>query len=110
METELTPVVSADDLEAVFDFFRPDRLECGKHGAFTVTPGSVEAICTPGANVAALPYRETFLNLLLTMGEPPFLAPWIHDGYPDKKLFQVAANIPLPCAGLHGEKAAQLRS
>jgi hypothetical protein len=35
--------------------------------------------------------------VLLTMGEPePFLAPWIHEGYPNKKLFEVAASFPVP--------------
>jgi len=96
MEAELMPVVNAADLKAVFDFFRPQRLRCGKHGAFTVIPGSVEAICTPGANVAALSYRETFLGLLLNMGEPPLRSPWIHDGYPDMNLFEVAAKFPMP--------------
>src|SRR6266571_4988260 len=95
METQATPVSPAD-LKAVFDLFRPDRLRCGKHGAFTSIPREVEAVCSPGANLAALSYRETFLNVLLTMGEPPFLAPWIHDGYPDKRLFEVAATFPMP--------------
>jgi hypothetical protein len=96
MEAELMPVVKAADLKAAFDLFRPLRVRCGKQGAFTVIPGELEALCTPGANVEALHYRETFLGLLLTMGEPPFLSPWIHDGYPDMKLFQVAASFPFP--------------
>ena len=36
MEAELMPVVSAADLKAVYDFFRPDRLRCSGGGAFTV--------------------------------------------------------------------------
>jgi len=103
METEATPAVNPDDLKAVFDLFRPLRLQCGKHGAFTSIPGEVEAVCTPDANVEAISYRETFLNLLLTMGEPPFLAPWIHEGYPDMKLFQVAAAFPMPVRDYSGK-------
>src|SRR6266567_6711799 len=96
MEAELMPVVSAADLKAVYDFFRPDRLRCGGGGAFTVAPGSVEAICFPGANVQALSYRETFLHVLLKTLPPEIFAPWIDDGQPDMKLFKVAALFPLP--------------
>ena len=48
METESLLAVNPVDLKAVFDFFRPYRLRAGKHGAFTVTPGSVEAVCLSG--------------------------------------------------------------
>jgi hypothetical protein len=96
MEAELMPVVSAADLKAVYDFFRPDRLRCGGEGAFTIAPGSVEAICSPGANVAALSYRETFLHVLLKTLPTEIFVPWINDGQPDMKLFKVAALFPLP--------------
>jgi hypothetical protein len=96
MESELMPVVNAADLKAVFDFFRPQRLRCGEHGAFTVTPGSVEAICSPGANVGAISYRETILHVLLKTLPPEILAPWMNNGQPNMKLFEVAASFPLP--------------
>jgi hypothetical protein len=96
MEGESMPVVNAADLKAVHDFFLPDRLRCGGGGAFTVTPGSVEAICSPGANLEALSHRETFLHVLLKTLPPEIFAPWINDGQPDMKLFQVMASFPLP--------------
>ena len=71
MEAELMPVVNADDLKTVFDFYRPMRLECGKHGAFSVPPERVQAICSPGADVAAISTRETFLSLFLQHAASP---------------------------------------
>ena len=86
--------VNPDDLRNVWTMMR-DFEACtpvGQTGSFS--SGHYEGACSPGANVLAVWYRASILEVLQMLPENP-LTPWSHRGELDDAVFQIAATFPM---------------
>ena len=86
--------VSPDDLRNVWTMMRDfeARTPVGQTGR--LSSGLYEGACSPGANVLAVWYRASILEVLQMLPENP-LTPWSHRGELDDAVFQIAATFPM---------------
>ena len=86
--------VSPDDLRNVWKMMRDLQAHtpAGQSGSFSSE--LYENACSPGANVVAVWYRASILEVLQMLPENP-LMPWSHEGELDDAVFQIAATFPM---------------
>jgi hypothetical protein len=91
---EPVPVVDPQDLKILFDTYE----DATKQGIKTLGPGSFIHTCKTGADLPALWFRYSMLQLFLSRPVPE-LAPWMEDGKPDDVIFHEVSMIPMVWIG-----------
>jgi len=90
-EGDSVAAVNPADLRNVWRLFR--EAQARNPGQCTsVDNGVYESVCSPGADVLAVWFRASMLEL---MTQPDMLAQWAHNGELDDVVFQVAATFPM---------------
>jgi len=86
--------VNPDDLRKVWTVMRDleSRTPAGQTGS--LGSGLYERACSPGANVVAVWYRASMLEVLQMLPGSP-LTPWSHGDNLDDAVFQIAATFPM---------------
>lgn len=99
MELDGVPVAVVDpaDLLAVWKLQRGTSPSTGG-GQMALGMSLYQSVCSPGADIQAVWYRATMLQLLA--GPMQSLAPWMHDGQLDPAAFRVMAAFPLKKMGI----------
>ena len=105
MKDGLIPTVDPADLKSVWAM-QEDVIATHPGQQIAVASSPYERACTPGANVQAVFFRVSMLQVLKMMSESEgLISPWLHDGKPEDTVFKVLATIPmngLPPGGRQG--------
>lgn len=86
--------VNSGDLRNVWKMMRDleARTPAGQTGS--LSSGLYKSACSPGANVVAVWYRASMLEVLQMLPGKP-LTPWSREGELDDAVFKVAATFPM---------------
>jgi len=90
-EGDSVAAVHPADLRNVWRLFR-DAQSRNPGQCTSVGNGVYESVCSPGADVLAVWFRASMLEL---MTQPDMLAQWTHNGELDDFVFEVAATFPM---------------
>ena len=86
--------VNSDDLRNVWKMMRDLQARAPACQSGSFSSGLYENACSPGANVVAVWYRASILEVLqMVPGNP--LMPWTHGDELDDAVFQIAATFPM---------------
>ncbi|HEY6304644.1 MAG TPA: hypothetical protein VIX14_16420 [Terriglobales bacterium] len=92
---EDVPKVDVPDLKAVRGLYKAvEGMNPGQQGCVGIDIEIVRAACSAGADVGAVSYRYSMLQLL-TMFPGDLLAPWSDNGEFHDAVFKVAARIQM---------------
>jgi hypothetical protein len=86
--------VNSIDLRNVWKMIRDSRARTPAVQSGSFSSGLFENACSPGANVVAVWYRASILEVLQMLPENP-LMPWSREGELDDAVFQIAATFPM---------------
>jgi hypothetical protein len=90
------PVVDPADLKKVWDIFaksEAQKAHSGVSGAVGIDRILFEAACRPGADVTAVWYRASMLELLCKVNNQ--VSHRVHGAKPDERVLTVAASFPM---------------
>jgi len=86
--------VNSDDLRKVWKMMRDLQAPTPAGPSGSSSSGLYESVCSPGANVVAVWYRASMLEVLQMLPGNP-LTPWSREGQLDDTVFKVAATFPM---------------